>query len=74
MVIDSISIFLYNVRTPVRELTQQTNQPLPGHTKGPHMNKLSASAFVAGGKVVLSGPTAAVLASEHPAIRDYLGT
>ncbi len=32
------------------------------------------TAFVAGGKVVLSGPTAAVLASEHPAIRDYLGT
>jgi len=32
------------------------------------------TAFIAAGKVVTSGPTAAVLASEHPAIRDYLGT
>jgi thiamine transport system ATP-binding protein len=32
------------------------------------------TAFIAAGKVITSGPTAAVLASEHPAIRDYLGT
>lgn len=32
------------------------------------------TSFIAAGKVVVSGPTAAVLASPHPAIRDYLGT
>lgn len=32
------------------------------------------ASFIADGKVVMSGPTAAVLASQHPAIRDYLGT
>lgn len=32
------------------------------------------TAFIAAGQVVTSGPTAAVLASQHPAIRDYLGT
>ncbi|WP_374384832.1 thiamine ABC transporter ATP-binding protein [Dongia sp.] len=32
------------------------------------------TAFVAAGRVVLSGATAAVLASQHAAIRDYLGT
>ncbi len=32
------------------------------------------TAFIAAGQVVISGPTAAVLASTHPAIRSYLGT
>ena len=32
------------------------------------------TAFIAVGEVVTSDPTAAVLASQHPAIRDYLGT
>lgn len=32
------------------------------------------TSFIAAGQVVMSGPTAAVLASSHPAIRDYLGT
>lgn len=32
------------------------------------------TAFIAAGEVVTSGPTAVVLASQHPAIRDYLGT
>ncbi|MBI2254979.1 MAG: thiamine ABC transporter ATP-binding protein [Proteobacteria bacterium] len=32
------------------------------------------TAFIAIGKVITSGPTAAVLASQHPTIRDYLGT
>ncbi len=32
------------------------------------------TSFIAEGRVVLSGETAAVLASLHPAIRDYLGT
>jgi thiamine transport system ATP-binding protein len=32
------------------------------------------TAFIAAGKVVMSGPTGEVLASQHPAIRDYLGT
>lgn len=32
------------------------------------------TSFIADGKVVLSGETAAVLASTHAAIRDYLGT
>ncbi|WP_374655435.1 thiamine ABC transporter ATP-binding protein [Dongia sp.] len=32
------------------------------------------TAFIAAGKVAVSGPTAEVLASRHPAIRDYLGT
>jgi thiamine transport system ATP-binding protein len=33
-----------------------------------------STSFIAAGQVVLSGPTAAVLASTNPAIRDYLGT
>jgi thiamine transport system ATP-binding protein len=32
------------------------------------------TAFLAAGKVVLMGRTADVLASDHPAVRDYLGT
>jgi thiamine transport system ATP-binding protein len=32
------------------------------------------TAFIAAGKVVTSGPTGEVLASQHPAIRGYLGT
>jgi thiamine transport system ATP-binding protein len=32
------------------------------------------TSFIEGGKVVMSGATAAVLASQHPAIRAYLGT
>jgi thiamine transport system ATP-binding protein len=32
------------------------------------------TAFIAAGQVVTSGPTAEVLASQHPAIRGYLGT
>lgn len=34
----------------------------------------SRTSFIADGKVVMSGATAAVLASQHPAIRSYLGT
>lgn len=32
------------------------------------------TSFIADGQVVMSGDTATVLASTHPAIRDYLGT
>lgn len=34
----------------------------------------SRTVFVAGGRVVLAGPTAEVLAAAHPAVRGYLGT
>jgi thiamine transport system ATP-binding protein len=67
------------LRVEMLELTDQLRQAqgltvlLVTHDPGEAARIATRTAFIAEGKVVLFGPTQEVLASDNPAVRNYLG-